>query len=398
MTFRRSFIFVSLLLAALAHQTVSGQQPGTRVFHLRETAGIRRTTYPATVTFQLPKGALADAQHARVMTNSAEVPAQFTARATWDDGSVQTLDVDLAASLDPEEDRRYELQIGPSVAPAATMPRGLTVEDQPDAIVVGNLKFAKSGNPQLLSATYRGEGIGTGQNGFTVTDTNGRRIDLSRAENANLEVLKRGPLMVALRYTATLPIDNATNVPVDILFEMPSTKTWLKTTATVTDRSRKLKDVAIERPYAWSGFPVVWDFGTDSGTYGVFQKATDSVVLTQTSAAGPTGWKVESGAANQLRTIEMSAGSRSKNASGWGHLQDAKAAVAFAFARFGRDAGTYTIALSGGGQATFRFAPTTPTTQPQITLYEHFVSTPVAIGAATSPSAMLSPLAVTVER
>jgi hypothetical protein len=31
-------------------------------------------------------------------------------------------------------------------------------------------------------------------------------------------------------------------------------------------------------------------------------------------------------------------------------------------------------------------------------LYEHFVSTPVAIGAATSPMAMLSPLGVTVER
>ncbi len=50
-----------------------------------------------------------------MMTNSAEVAAQFTARASWEDGSVQTLDVDFNASLDPEEDRRYELQFGPSV-------------------------------------------------------------------------------------------------------------------------------------------------------------------------------------------------------------------------------------------------------------------------------------------
>jgi len=72
--------------------------------------------------------------------------------------------------------------------------------------------------------------------------------------------------------------------------------------------------------------------------------------------------------------------------------------VAFAVARFGREAGTYSIALAGSGQATFRFAPASGTTQPQLVLYEHFVSTPVAIGAATNPTAMLTPLTVTVER
>ena len=83
---------------------------------------------------------------------------------------------------------------------------------------------------------------------------------------------------------------------------------------TVNDRTRKLKDIAIERPYAWSGFPVLWDFGTDSGTYGVFQAATDTVVLTQTStASGPTGWKIETGPGNQRRPIEVSAGTRNKN-------------------------------------------------------------------------------------
>jgi hypothetical protein len=389
-----------MIVGATFTLPIAAQQPaGVRIFHVRETAGIRRTAYPVTVAVPLPKGAVADATHARVMTNSAEVPAQFTARQSWDDGSVQTLDIDFSPNLDPEEDRRYELQFGPSVTPAANTARGLTVVDQPDAIVVGNLKFSKSGSPQLASVSYRGEGIGSGSNGLTVTDTNGRRIDLSKAQGAKLEVLKGGPLMVALRYTATLPIDETTSVPVELLMEMPSSKSWLKTTATVTDRGRKVKDIAVERPYAWSGFPVIWDFGTDSGTYGVFQAAADNVTLTQTATdAGATGWKVETGPANQRRAIEVSAGSRNKNAGGWGHLQDAKSAVAFAFARFGRDAGTYSIALSGSGRATFRFAPSTGSGQPQMVLFEHFVSTPVAIGAATNPLAMLSPLAVTVER
>ena len=42
--------------------------------------------------------------------------------------------------------------------------------------------------------------------------------------------------------------------------------------------------------------------------------------------------------------------------------------------------------------------PAIPSTQQQIVLYEHFVATPVPIGAATNPMAMLSPLSVTVER
>ncbi len=44
--------------------------------------------------------------------------------------------------------------------------------------------------------------------------------------------------MVVLQYTATLPIDETTSVPVDLLLEMPNSKTWLKTTVTV-DRSRQ---------------------------------------------------------------------------------------------------------------------------------------------------------------
>lgn len=389
------------MVGGLAMEPLTAQDGvTTRVFHLRETVGIRRTEYPATVTVQLPKGALADAGHARVMNNSQELPAQFTARSSWDDGSVQTLDVDLNASLNPEEDRRFELQFGPSVTPAAKVDRGaLTVEDQPDSLIVGKLKIAKSGSPLLSSASFRGEGIGRGANGLTITDTNGKRYDLSKAQTPSLEVVKNGPLVVLLKYTASIALDETTSVPVELLMEMPNSKTWLKTTATVTDRSRRLKDVAIERPYAWSGFPVLWDFGTDSGTYGVFRTATDQVTLTQTvGAGGASGWKVESGPLNQRRVLETAAGARSKNANGWGHLQDGAAAVAFAFARFGRDAGTYTIAFTGAGQSTYRFAPAAPPTQHQVTLYEHFVATPVAVGAATNPTAMLTPLSVTVER
>ncbi|MFN7985202.1 MAG: hypothetical protein U0Q11_25460 [Vicinamibacterales bacterium] len=395
----RIVVAASLAASAVFSAEAFAQQPTTRIFHLRETAGIRRTEYPATVTFQLPKGALPDVSRVRVMTNSAEVPAQFTARASWDDGSVQTLDVDMNASLDPEEDRRYELQFGSTVTPASTNARGLTVSEQGDAITVGNLKFSKSGSPLLASASYRGEGIGTGSNGLTITDSSGVRFDLSKAQNASLEVVKGGPLLVALKYTATIPVDATVSIPVELLLEMPNSKTWLKTTVTVVDRTRRLRDIAVERPYAFSGFPVIWDFGTDSGTYGVFRAAADAVTLTQsTTAGGASTWKIETGPLNQRRAVETSATSRAKVAGGWGHLQDSKAAVAFGFARFGKDPGTYTVGFTGAGSATFRFAPAAPAAQHQMTLFEHFVATPIAIGAATNPTAMLTPLSITVER
>jgi len=395
----RRLLVCSVAALALVGADAFAQQPTTRIFHLRETAGIRRTEYPASVTFQLPKGALADVTHVRVMTNSAEVPAQFTARTSWDDGSVQTLDVDLNATLEPEEDRRYELQFGASITPAPSSTRGLAVTEQSDSVTVGNLKFSKNGSPLLASASYRGEGIGTGGNGLTITDASGVRLDLSKAQNASLEVVKGGPLLVVLKYTASIPVDQTVSIPVELLLEMPNSKTWLKTTVTVVDRTRRLRDIALERPYAFSGFPVLWDFGTDSGTYGVFRAATDMVTLTQsTTAAGSSTWKIETGPLNQRRAVETSAGSRVKNAGGWGHLQDGKAAIAFGFARFGKDPGTYTVGFTGAGNATFRFAPAAPASQHQLTLFEHFVATPVAIGAATNPTAMLTPLSVTVER
>jgi hypothetical protein len=361
--------------------------------------GIRRTEYPVTVTIQLPKGSLKDVGQARVMTNSAEVPAQFTARAPWDDGSVQTLDVDLNVTLDPEEDRRYELQFGTGITAAAKVERGLTATEQGDGIVVGNVKFSKSGSPLLASANYGGERIGAGSNGLILTDTNGRRHDLSAAQGAQFEIVKPGPILAMLRYSATLPLEEGYGVPIELLIEMPNSKSWVKMTASVSDRQHKLRDVALEQPLAFSGFPIVWDFGTDSGTYGVFRAATDTISLTETTnTGGPVGWRIESGPATQRRAVETSAGSRPKLALGWGHVQDAKSAVAFAVARFGRDPGTWSISLNGGGQATFRLVPSSGATQQQLVVYEHFVSTPVAIGAATNATAMLNPLTVTVER
>ena len=65
-------------------------------------------------------------------------------------------------------------------------------------------------------------------------------------------------------------------MPVEILIEMPSSKSWVKLAATVRDPSRRVRDIAIETPLAFGAMPILWDFGTDSGTYGVFRNPGDS--------------------------------------------------------------------------------------------------------------------------
>ena len=151
-------------------------QAGTIGLRVRETAGIRRTEYPVNARFTIAKAQLKSAEQARLLTNSAEVVAQFTATAAWDDGSVRTLDVDFNASMSPEEVRPYQLQYGDGVTATAKPQRGLTFEEQPDAIQVGVIRFSKRGAPLMPSVTYRGEGIGPG--GWRRVPPFGQRIRL----------------------------------------------------------------------------------------------------------------------------------------------------------------------------------------------------------------------------
>lgn len=160
-----------------------------------------------------------------------------------------------------------------------------------------------------------------------------------------------------------------------------------------------MRELSFHTPFVFGTQPWVWDFGTDSWTYGALRTPADSVMLTQVvNLPGTPEWRIRTGTKGQEQLYETAGTNRSKVAAGWGHLQDAKEAVAFAIDGFGRQAGISTIILDGEGQASFRFAPEQPAAQHRLTVYEHFVSTPVQIGAATSPVSMLNPLIAVCER
>jgi hypothetical protein len=362
-----------LLVAALLICSAAMQAQKTNI-RVQETAGIRRTAFPVSARIPVPT----DRTHIRLTLAGKEVPAQFTAGVQW-------LDVDFNASIGPLESQTYGLEFGPNVK-AAELPRGLSVIEDADAIQVGNLRFSKSGTPLILSVKYRAEDIGQGVNGLLVTDDTGQAHDLSSANSLKAEIVKRGPLLVVIRYSGKLVIDSGYSVPFELTVSMPNSKTMLTISASVEDPADRLKEFSFGTPLALGPMPWVWDFGTTNWTYGSFRNPTDLVTLTQTGG----GWNVIAGPKGKEQPYETSL----KGATGvvqWAHLQDAKEVVAF-----GWYAANTSVTFDGNGQTLFRYTPSVHESSHGLTIFEHFVNTPVQIGAATSPASLLSPLEVKV--
>ena len=211
MNYHMATCFVALVIFARRYVHGRGQRTGSypRQIEVSETAGIRRTEYPVTARVELPRGALRDASNARLKLTE-DVIAQFAAETAWDDGSVRALSVDFNVSLGPAERRLYTLEFGPDVKSTAPAGRGLSVTEEADGIQVGSIRFGRSGSPLVLGANYvKMNFIGTGRNGISVTDAAGTQHDLSSAQDVKLDIVKRGPLKVVLRYTGRLPLDQA---------------------------------------------------------------------------------------------------------------------------------------------------------------------------------------------
>jgi hypothetical protein len=333
--------------------------------------------------------------NARLRRDASDVPAQLTAEAMWDDGSTRTLGVDFNVSLGPLERRPYVLEFGPGVKSSPPGARGLTVTEEADALQAGSFRFTRTGAPLVAAANYfKTNFIGTGRNGLGVTDRAGVRHEIAAAQGLAVTIVKPGPLKIVLRYAGRLTLDAATTLPFEIALEMPNSKSWLKMSATVQDPAARVRQIAFDSPLAFAALPLTWDFGTENGTYGAFRNATDTAVLQQTvNAKGPAGWTVATGTEGATLT-PYEASVTPGRSHGSGHLVDARGAVAFGFADFGKEPGVYRIALTGGGQTSFSFEPGRPMKELRLTVYQHFVPTPVAIGAATSPASMLNPLNV----
>ena len=392
--FRRARSLAALWLVLAP--ALDAQQGAT--ITVEETGGIRRTRFPTRAALELSRGRLQASGALRLWAGDTEVPAQGTAVLWWDDGSIRALEVDFNVSIGPLETRVFELTYGPDVVAMASAGRGLTVTEDSEGYQSGNIRLSKQGWPLLLSVSYRGELITEGENGLALVDDAGVRHDSSAIEWDSVELLKRGPLTVHLRYEGRLELSRGSRAAVVLDVEMPNSKSWVKISASIGDPDRRVREIAIETPIALGEYPWTWDFGTANGTYGAFRDETGSVVLEQAVASsGNASWSVVAGSVGEERPYEESVTGSASPARGWTHFQNEAEAVAFAIEGVGETPGTFTAALTGEGQTSFALAPATPATEHSLTVYEHFVGTPVPIGAATSPASILSPLQVRVD-
>ena len=260
------------VLVVLSAAVVAAQNPPSSIpVHVSEVGGIRRTQFPVTARIPFPRGVLKDPSSIRLLSNQMEVPGQASVDSRWPDGSIQWLSVDLNVTIGPNESQTYSLQYGEGVKSEAAA-RGLMVSEDADAIQVGNIRFNKSGSPLIASVKYREEAIGPGVNGITVKEASGTAHDLTMAESVKAEIVKRGPLVVAVKYSGALRLDKDARAPFSLTVEMPNSKSWVKVQAAVDDPTRSIRDLAISVPLALGAFPWVWDFGTTRWTYGSMRR------------------------------------------------------------------------------------------------------------------------------
>jgi hypothetical protein len=389
--------WVCAIAAATAVAVPAAQSPRSVSLHITEAGGIRRTQFPVTARIPFPQGILRETGNIKLLLNQTEVAVQAAPESRWPDGSLQWVTLDLNVTIGPAESQTYSLQYGEGVK-SEVAPRGLMIGDEVDAIQIGNMRFNKSGSPLLASVKYRDEAIGSGPSGLVVTDAAGTAHDLTAVDGLKVEIVKRGPLVAVLKYSGAIRLDAGGAAPFVLTVEMPNSKSWVKLSANVSDPVRRLRGVAIQLPLTLGALPWVWDFGTTRWTYGSLRAATDSVVMIDTiTSPAAAEWSVISGPRGREQVYETSRPDAATFA-GWGHIQGAKEVVAYAIEGLKTRPGTYRIALGGDGQASFQFAPPTPQVRHELTVYMHFVSTPVQIGAATSPAAILSPLVAFCDR
>jgi hypothetical protein len=390
-------LFVALLWA-VAPVRLDSQPSAARVrVHVTEAGGMRRSNFPVMARIPFPQGVLGDPANARLLLGDAEVPVQMTATEKWRDGSVQWLEADFNASPGPGESLIYALEHGPGVK-AASIARGLTVTSEETAIQIGNMRFNRRPSPLLASVKYRDEAIREGKNGVFVTDAAGREHDLASADALSVQVTRTGPLVVRLHYTGMLRLEGNASAPFVLDVEMPSSKSWVKVAAVVSDPGRQVRRLALHTPLALGPLPWVWDLGTPRWTYGVLRAPTDAMAFEHIDGRTGDRWAVTTTANGRSQEYEVSRPADATFA-GWGHVQGGREVVAFAIAPPPAAVpGTSRVSANGAGLTTFEFAPAAPQTTHTLTVYQHYVSSPVQIGAATSPAAILSPLRAVADR
>ena len=360
-----------LLIPALAPAQIAK-------FRVRETAGLRRFSFPVRASMKADTGLL------QLRENGKTVPAQFS---PLGDG---TMDVDFNVSIGPWETREYRVERG---AGGPAIDRGLTVEqanaayavrhsvefDVPDNLLGllnqvkgGKLAYLRPGSQGLL-LNYRDDiEFRAGGTGHWSVPTQAR-------------VTKRGPLVGGIRFESMEGLRGDRSVKSVVDMDFPRSKSWIEVRWTVEDPERWVSAMMADLNLLIEGAPTLVDFGANNTVYAALKPGQRIQLSAVPPDAASPSWFVH------LAGEPYASGLKSR-AEGWAHIMDKQRATAIAVAGFGAESRDR-IEVSADGRLLIRrdFARGG---ERSLHFWLHFVTMPVQLGAATSPQAMQSPLQV----
>jgi len=409
MTDRRQFLGHCLGSALIASgwrfAEAATDDPGRLAFRLREAQGLRRFGYP--VLAVLPDHKWDERNHYRLLSQGKEIPSQFR---TIGPGPERVI-LAFNASPGPLETHDYAVEFGPSVAPGVEPTGGLTTHRDARSFQVRSGNYLTYSIPSDLAglissfATSDFDYFAPGSRGLFLTDRRGaERTTLAlsgQGGDGSAAWRWEGPVSSSLRFTGTSAIAESRLIRSTVDLTFVNSKSWIETVWTVEDPDDRVGSMGFDLNFLIQGGPAIVDCGASSTVYSHLKAgevlAFEGHSLPDSGASHPR-WLIEQGSGSALKPFAV-ARPGDGAAEGWVHVMDSVRSSAIAVAGFA-SSGPDRFTIEAGGRVAFerRFpvppAPEQPKGLKTLKFWIHVVTTPVQVGAVTSPQAMLAPLLV----
>jgi hypothetical protein len=372
-------------------------------FDVRETAGIRRFSYPVTARLRLPQGWSMDKRY-RLRRGEQTVAAQFSPSA----GDAGELLVDFHVSCLPHEVLRFQVERDERDRPEPEVRRRITASRGDGGLVVDAAGVLQYGVADDLSGLVHSVRIGEDQwlrddsPGWLLVSRDGQsvRIGSDGFPIREFRVVRQGSHVCEIGLRAEGVADGWKSVRFQGALIFPLGKSWFELEGSWDDPEDRLAESRWELDLQLSDPPLLVDFSAGELVYLTLRAGEDAQLRTGRSATESLdAWEVRHGPAGNLVPLVSSGTTASDGI--WAHLMDRKFCTAIALRASDRMARDRMELLADGRTVVVRHFPAagsaeTPPAPKRMRGWYHFVYFPPHISAATSPQSMLNPLAVEI--
>jgi len=206
------------------------------------------------------------------------------------------------------------------------------------------------------------------------------------------EIVRQGPLAVALRFTGTEALRGSRSVESVVDLTFPRSKSWVRIDWTIDDPNALVAGLGINLSLNLMAENTLVDFGAGSYVYTTLKNAESALLDAQQGK-----WTIQQGTGENLTPFATSTATN-RSVEGWAHMMDRQACTAFAFHGMNDPTGGSIRARGDGQLSAMRYFARDPMIAragpKRLTAWFHFVPMPVQIGALTSPQSMMAPLEI----